>query len=217
MLQRVVSGEILTPTDVWPYLAEINHRTMNEYTVLVSMVRRAVAKVTDPAAKEVLNLVDTRLRATACAHRALCPPHDSPPRNFDEQLQIICAALSGSLLGDRDVRLALFCEPIALDPLRCWQAALIVSELITNAAKHAFVEERPGSIVVDARTKNDEVWCTVSDDGAAERSWMPGFGSGVVDTLAVNLGGKVVRRHSQSGSKITLCFPQFDAVSHGRT
>ena len=89
---------------------------------------------------------------------------------------------------------------------QCWYVGLIVSELITNAARHAF-NERAGSIRVETRSMDDQVLCTVIDDGAAAVRPARGSGSEINDALAAQLGGTLSRTFSANGTTATLTFP----------
>jgi hypothetical protein len=47
----------------------------------------------------------------------------------------------------------------------------------------------------------------VSNDGAVDKTWIPGLGTQLVDALAVGLDGFVKRRFGESGATAVLSFP----------
>lgn len=193
--------------DAWLYIDEITHRTLNDYTAMLSMLRRASSGMTDAAGVAVLDAVSARLRAAATAYGALRPLRGSLVRNLDDDLECLCASLTSSILADRSIRLTLAAEPIALDAQRSWQVSLIVSELVMNAAKHAF-SSAGGNIVVNLRAIGQTIHCAVIDNGRASLDRMPGRGAGIVDALAEDLGGQVIRQFSRTGSTIVLHIPR---------
>jgi two-component sensor histidine kinase len=193
--------------DAWLYVDEITHRTLNDYTAMLSMLRRASTGMSDAGAAAVLDAVAARLRAAATAYDALRPLRGSPVRNLDDDLERICASLTSSILADRTVRLTLASEHICLSARRSWQISLIVSELVMNAAKHAFSSFAEGGIHVNVRAIGGQIQCTVIDNGKASPCSTSGRGSNIVDALAADLGGKIVRHFSTNGSTVVLCVP----------
>jgi two-component sensor histidine kinase len=118
----------------------------------------------------------------------------------------LCHAMTSS--GERDIELQLaVTEPVMLDAKRCWRAELIISELITNASRHAFTS-RAGRISVAVETAAGRIICRVSDDGSLTATLKRGLGSELIDALAADLDGYVERIHKASGTTVTLFFPQ---------
>jgi two-component sensor histidine kinase len=128
--------------------------------------------------------------------------------DLNANLTQLCHAMTSFDFAERGIELHLaITEPVLLDAKRCWQAELVISELITNALRHAFAS-RGGRISVAVKTASGQVICRVSDDGSATTSLKRGLGSELMDALAADLGGYVERIHKASGTTITLFFPQ---------
>jgi anti-sigma regulatory factor (Ser/Thr protein kinase) len=68
---------------------------------------------------------------------------------------------------------------------RCWRAELIISELITNASRHAF-KQQAGRISVAVETVAGQIICRVSDDGSPTATLKRGLGSELIDALAAS-------------------------------
>ena len=201
--------------DPWPYVAEITHRTLNDYTNLLAALRRVRSRVADGAAGQLIEEMAERLHSTARAYRALSPPRTGGERRLDKQLQELCSALTRSILADRAIRLTVICEPVSVSARRAWQLCVIVSELVSNAARHAFVEKRTGEIVIELRVNAaDEIVCAVVDNGSAGPSAAPGCGTDIVDALTADLGGSVLRdRKPEEGLAVVLRVPRRDLHS----
>jgi two-component sensor histidine kinase len=199
-----------TAADAWLYIDEITHRTLNDYTAMLSMLRRASAGMSDAAGVAVLDAVSARLRAAATAYGALRPLGGSLVRKLDDDLECLCASLTSSILADRSIRLTLTAEPTVLGAQRSWQVSLIVSELVMNAAKHAF-DADAGAIVVNVRVIGQTIQCAVIDNGKGSRGYIPGRGTGIVDALAAGLGGQIIRQFSNAGSTVVLCVPRAES------
>lgn len=193
--------------DVWLYVDEMSHRTLNTYAAVLAIVEQARRKTSDTRGDDALKDVARRLKAAAAAQRALRPSQIAGDCRLDLELEKMCAALSISLLEPRGVALTLACDPIVLDARRCWQACLIVSELITNAIRHAFDTVSSGEISVAMRLRGNIVSCVVSDDGSACSAPAAGSGTRILDALASYLDGAILRRHTPTGSSVLLVFP----------
>jgi two-component sensor histidine kinase len=191
----------------WLYVDEISHRTMNDYAFMLATVERASRAVRDPIAVTALADVSARLAAGAGAYRVLGPPRDDDARRLDEDLEQLCAALSVSGLDVRNIGLTLCCEPVTLSARRCWIACLIVSELVSNALKHAFCDRGSGEIAIDVRAMAEQLRIVVSDNGCGAKVVTPGRGMGIVNALADELDGALLRRQTPSGSTIVLICP----------
>jgi two-component system, sensor histidine kinase PdtaS len=206
------SGQVIR-TGAWLYLDEITHRVLNDYTVMLSIIRRASMAVSDQRAGQALEEVAIRLGAASAAWQALRPPSGMLPQNLDETLAAVCKAISDSNLAGRQIELSLISDPLTIGGRRCWQISLVVAELILNAARHAFGPFRGGSIVVDVRAHAACIQCAVIDDGGATPIISPGRGCSIMDGLASELGGTITRTHTDRGSTVMLCVPMVEAMS----
>jgi two-component sensor histidine kinase len=89
---------------------------------------------------------------------------------------------------------------------RCWRLGLIVSELITNAERHAF-RNGGGLIRVELLPSLSFVECRVTDNGTGEANTCPGHGLKIVEALAKSLGGTIDQRFGPRGATAVLIFP----------
>lgn len=199
----------------WLYLDEVMHRVLNDYTAMLSVVRLATLKVSDSQTGEALDEITHRLNASATAFRALSPPSNRSSRDLDEDLEALCAALTTATLARKGIKLTFVADPVRLSAQQCWKICLVVSELITNAARHAFFGREDGTIIVELSMLGNEVRCTVADDGAAPASIAPGRGFAILNAIAIELGGKITRRHTSLGSTIVLRVPIAEADHKG--
>lgn len=207
MLAEIVTSKAPIAADAWTYIDEITHRTMNDYTVVLASLEFAATRVSDPSSQTVLQDVAKHLRVRAEAHRMLRPPRGAGIRQLDDDLTELCAALSTTLLVERSIELTLFCEPVSLEARRAWQICLIISELVMNAVRHAFVDRPGGAVNVEVRSDGRFVRCRVADNGSATIAPSPGGGTTIVDALVVDLGGRVARKYAQTGSAICVRIP----------
>ena len=69
-------------------------------------------------------------------------------------------------IADCDVKLELAVEDVELESHQAVSLALILTELIQNSLKHAFIGRTQGTIGVVLRSDGNQLVMTVADDGA---------------------------------------------------
>jgi two-component sensor histidine kinase len=194
-------------TGAWLYLDEITHRVLNDYTAMLCTVRAASRKNSRSEYVQALEELTDRLSASATAFRALCPPSNQVPSDLDAQLEDLCASLSASILAKKAIRLVFVADQVHASAQQCWKICLIVSELVTNAARHAFNEQAQGSIIVEITKQEDAIRCAVVDDGVSLATIVPGRGSAILDAMVAELGGTIIRNHTMWGSVVVFRVP----------
>jgi two-component sensor histidine kinase len=203
---RMQSTDSPLRAEPWLLLREITHRVCNEYTAVISSISRAAARATNDEAKLALLEAADRLCEHASVHGALQMPMGETAE-ISSYLRNLCRALSRSRLLDNGISLTLIEEPLVLASEQCWHVGLIVFELVTNAAKHAF-SGKGGNIQIECVAEPDRVLCSVSDDGSLSTSGLtPGRGSEIISGLAEHLGGAVMPMVDQCGTTVILVFP----------
>jgi len=188
-------------------LEEMSHRMNNELTSAIAAVSRAAARSKNEEVRATLSAVSDRLLAFAFVHRVLQMPSQSSEIDASVYLRQLCEAISRSKLADKGIGLALVEGSVRLEAVRCWRLGLIVSELIANAARHAF-DAAGGAIRVELLTSDAFVECRVSDSGRAAGPVRPGRGLRIVEALAGTLGGTIDYVFGEHGSAVVLVFPR---------
>jgi two-component sensor histidine kinase len=188
-------------------LQEFSHRIVNELSCAMSVLSAAEARCNSTEAKTALGQVQDRLRSFASVEHSLQMPQELAYVDATAHIRQLCQAISRSKLADRGIELFLSDHPCRMSSERCWILGLILSELITNAAKHAFAD-RPGAIRIELHPLGTSFQCRVSDDGASETKTHRGQGSRIVEALARHLGGTVESEFRTQGSNTVLIFPK---------
>jgi two-component sensor histidine kinase len=187
-------------------LHELNHRINNEFAAAISFVTVAAARSSNEEAKAALTGAAELLHRTADVHRFLQMPDHDTPVDAAAYLRQLCLSISRSRLDARQISLVLSAQPLRLQAERCWRLGMIVHELISNAARHAF-ENRGGAIRVAVWQDGAFVKCSVQDSGSVTTSIQPGHGLKIVNGLSRALGGRFRQTFGVRGSKSLLVFP----------
>jgi PAS domain S-box-containing protein len=189
-------------------LNELSHRVKNNMQMLYSLLRSAQRESKNAEAQAVLADASQRVGAMAAAQRLLYS--NSNPRSFSihEFLHAVCGSAQQAFGKGITVRIA--CDRGHLSNDVSMPLALILNELLTNAAKHGIDRSGTGEIGVTLRRHEGQMRLCVEDAG-------PGFdlhetgrlssGLGLIRGLARQLGGNftVERR---TGARCTVCFPE---------
>ena len=145
-IEVVEAGSSLSEANL--LLREFSHRINNEFASAIGVISLAAARCESNAAKAALSAVQNQLHSYAKVHHALQMPEYSVFVDASAYLRQPCQALSCSKLESNGIELVFVSSPIQLSSERCWRLGLIVSELVTNAARHAF-KDRSGTVRVE--------------------------------------------------------------------
>jgi two-component sensor histidine kinase len=118
-------------------LRELNHRINNELTCAICAVS-VEAMQSDSVAVKVAPLdVVALLHQCADVHRALHMPDQGGFTNAASYLQQLCFSITKYRMSFLGIRVLFSADDLRLEGERCWRLGLIISELLTNVARHA--------------------------------------------------------------------------------
>jgi two-component sensor histidine kinase len=196
----------LSPSEAQLLMREFLHRIDNEFASAVGVIAIAAARTANEEVKAALVAAEDHLQNYAQVHLALRMPEHDVPIDAAAYLRQLCRAISRSKLDSKGIELILVGRAFLMNSERCWRLGLIVSELITNAARHAFRDDG-GLIRVELLLSRTFVHCRVTDNGANEINIRPGSGLKIVEALAKSLGGSIGHHFGPRGAESVLRFP----------
>jgi two-component sensor histidine kinase len=188
-------------------LSELVHRLTNELTAAVGLIDLASLRAGTTDTRQTLEEVRESLASFARVHQALEAPRVLTRMDAGPHLRRLCDAMLAAKLQQRGIDLRYAGRSLLIDSERCWKLGMIVFELITNSAKHAF-PDAAGTITVDVYCVRQIARCRVADDGSSGTpSARPSTGLSIVNALARELGGAFHQRIDSRGSVSTVTFP----------
>jgi two-component sensor histidine kinase len=201
-LTKANKGLIAAEAEKSVQLAEASHRFKNELAILSSLLRLELRNLADPAARAALSATSSRIRVIARLHDRL-EISESAAAVIDtrEFIHALCDDLTQAMIGMRPIDLKVEAERHLMPQELALMLGLIINEFVVNALKHAFPDERPGTIVVTFQCTGDEFILAVVDDGIGligPSSCDHGQGQGLMKSLVSKLDG-VVSVGSNSG------------------
>jgi two-component sensor histidine kinase len=195
--------------DLGTLLRELNHRINNQFASAISSMTVEAVRAQGAEAKAVLSNAVELLHGYADVHRALLMPRYGTLIDAARYLRKVCRGLHGALLDRLNIQLTLKGDALPLQPERCWRLGLIVHEFVTNAAKHACFDGRPGEIRIKLARRDGLVNCVVSDNGSAaiRARHEQRQGLRIVGDLARSLGGRIEQGVGTDFRSFVLAFP----------
>ena len=185
---------------------EADHRIKNSLQLVCGLLRLQRSRLSDPDAIAALDDSIARVMAVSETHKALHESADLSHIAFGGMLRDLCAHASDlnplvSFVAD--------CIDIDLDTERAIPLGLIVSELLTNAAKHAYPDAR-GQVTATARLAGASIEILISDTGRGLPAHSEtGLGSTIVTALTRQIGAEITITSSAGiGTKALLRLSQ---------
>jgi PAS domain S-box-containing protein len=185
-------------------IREADHRIKNSLQLVTSLLGVQLRGVNDPEAADALRGAMTRVGAIATSHLALQGSEDLRQVDVAVTLRELCAQL-GQLHPSVGIT-CLPCPVLLLDADRAIPLGLAVSEVITNALRHAFPGRAGGTVVVGAAVEDGTVVIRVTDDGVGMKAeGGAGLGSRIIQSLVGRIGATVgVESEAGKGTVVTL-------------
>jgi two-component sensor histidine kinase len=190
-------------------LHEVNHRAKNSIQIAISLLNAQRHASDDPEVRLSLASAVERLSHIARVHSMLYGhTPDQQVIDFGEYLKVFCSELREALAGDIEV-VCRGSDELTLDSRRAVNLALITSEGVTNALKHAFPEGRTGTVSVScSRCGAERAILIVHDDGIGmgDGTGEATIGLKLMQTLVRGIDG-TLNIESAEGTRVEVTFP----------
>jgi two-component sensor histidine kinase len=194
-------------------LKEVHHRVKNNLQVVSSMINLQADRVKNAVAVDALKDTQNRVRSMALLHEMLYQSHNLSRVDFAAYIESLCAHLFRAITTDPGrVCLERHVDVVELNLEQAVPCGLIISELVSNALKYAFPENRAGRITIELRAQAGQtIDLTVADDGVGLPDHVTlgqttTLGLQLVSILVSQLNGTLVVER-EKGSIFHLLFP----------
>ncbi|HYF26389.1 MAG TPA: sensor histidine kinase, partial [Baekduia sp.] len=187
-------------------LHEVDHRVKNNLQLISSIVQLQLRRSPDEAVRQALGAVMERVGAISTVHRRLFQSDDVGRFDVADFIIDLTDDL-GPVAAEKGLRIDLSLEPVAVSSGKAAPVALIVSELMQNALKHAFPGGREGRIHVTVDRRGEDYRIMVEDDGVGSDWSHRGGGRYIVELLARQLRATVDWGRSERGARVAVTLP----------
>lgn len=189
-------------------LQEVQHRVANSLQIIASVLMQSARRVQSEEARGHIHNAHHRVMSIATLQRQLSAADDGNVELLP-YLSQLCQSLGASMIADPDrisIRVAVDTSVVGADI--SVSLGLIVTELVINALKHAFPDERTGLIVIDYRSTGNDWTLSITDNGVGmpggDDAPKPGLGTGIVEALVKKLEGDIQLTDAAPGTVVTI-------------
>jgi two-component sensor histidine kinase len=188
-------------------LAEVDHRVKNNLAILSSLFAMQIRASDSDAVREELGKAVGRVQSLAQAYdRLRYRPDSVAVVDAAPLLEGLATSLREALALDGSPSLEVEADPVMIGRDRAVAVALLVNEVVTNAAKHAFVGRVGGRICVRLTGQGSRAVLEIADDGIGMPKELAkaGLGRRLLHTLAKMARGKLTLASDRSGTRYRL-------------
>lgn len=196
-------------------LQDTNHRIGNSLATVSSLLGLQLARTSSDEVRNALEAAQLRVQAIASGHRRLRLGPDLETTDAAEFLADVIDDLAAATPPDKAVKFEKHLQPMIIAARDATTLGIVVSELVTNALKHAFAEGQAGTVHIRfERPEGGVTSLSVEDDGRgiASNDGQEGLGALIVKQLARQFGGTEpeYRAREGGGTSITVKLPRLD-------
>ena len=179
-------------------LKEIHHRVKNNLQIISTLLDLRFEKIEDEHSINALRESQERIKAMALLHEKLYQSSDLAHIDFADYVEKLALFLFNSYMADPErITLKLDAGYLPMEIDRAIPCGLIINELVSNALKHAFPDNRPGEISIGFHMGDDgRITLAVADNGIGMPEEIDPAHSGtlglqLVSMLARQLRGRI--------------------------
>ena len=193
-------------------LHEVDHRVKNNLQLISSLLLLQNRRVTDPAVKSALRGMLERVSAIATVHRRLFQSDDIERFDVSAFVRDLVSDMMGGA-GREDIRVRLDLERVDVAASKAAPLALVISELFSNALRHAFPAGQGGEIFVGISRNDTAFRIEITDNGVglAPPEKSSGFGLTIVQLLCQQLKARQETSSADPGARVVIHMPVNDA------
>lgn len=188
-------------------LQELSHRVRNNLQLIHGMLDLASADVN--SIRDSLAAIARRVFTLAQVYDHLLGTGMQTSIDLAGYLRALCTGITNTMTHGR---IALVCgamEPMATNLDIVTAIGLAVTELIANAQKHAFPDDRSGIITLTLYRQGDVTTLNIVDNGqgmTTDQTTSKRHGLGLVNRLVQQIKGQIAFTSDSSGTTVTITF-----------
>ncbi len=185
-------------------MREVHHRVGNSLQIIASVLARDAREVQSLEARRHLENAHRRILAVATMEQQLQSPHEDHDIEIAAYLDRLGRSLTESVVaGSTQISVDAQARMVPAEVAMC--LGLIVTELVINALKHAFVADTDGRITLTYRVEGQDWHLIVSDNGVGmpigdHRPGETGLGKSIIAALVMQLDAHFDASGSMNGS-----------------
>ena len=197
-------------------LEELQHRIANSLQIIASIILMKARAVQSKETRFHLEDAHKRVLSIAAVQKQLHASGATGAIAIAPYLSKLCESLAHSMIGDtRPISLKVVGEGGSATSRQAESLGLIVTELVMNALKHAFPDDKAKGKITVAYDMIGTNWkLSISDNGIGKRDGgfaqgKSGLGTGIVKALAHQLDAQVETLAGPGGTTVSITHATF--------
>jgi chemotaxis protein methyltransferase CheR len=197
-------------------LEELQHRIANSLQIIASIILMKAHVVQSEETRFHLEDAHKRVLSVAAVQKQLHASGSTGAIEITSYLSQLCESLATSMIGDaRPISLKVIGEGGSATSRQAESLGLIVTELVMNALKHAFPDEKTKGQITVAYDMAGTNWkLSVSDNGIGKSDdsfakGKSGLGTGIIKALSQQLDAQVETIADAGGTSVSIIHATF--------
>lgn len=190
-------------------LKEIHHRVKNNLEIVSSLLSLQSAQIRDADVLNAMAESQHRVQSMGMIHQKLYMGKNLAAVEMKDYFKNLADYIVDAYGMQKRISVDVAMDACELDVDMAIPIGLIVNELLTNALKYAFPDQRKGKVRVSLKKKKEKLQLDVIDDGVgmAIKNEEPGsgFGTQLIGLLTKQLDGKIVL-NTHKGTSVSIQF-----------
>jgi two-component sensor histidine kinase len=203
-------------------LEELEHRVGNSLQIIAAIILMKSRMVTSEETRLQLQDAHKRVMSVAAVQKHLHASGGAGPVEMAPYLKQLCDSLKTSMIGDyRPTTLKVTSDAGSVTSREAVSLGLIVTELILNALKHAFTDDRTDRQIAVGFAAAGTNWkISVADNGVGAPVGVfaqakSGLGTSIVNALAEQLEARVDVASGPQGTSVLVTHATFAKMPNG--
>jgi PAS domain S-box-containing protein len=192
-------------------LEEIHHRVKNNLAIISGMLQLQAFEAENEEIRNALNDGQLRIQSIGIVHELLYQSENFVDISFEEYISKLIETIKNTLpFNHQHIDVEVDTGDVLLDINQAIPTAILINELVTNAYKHAFDDNRSGTIEILLKKSDQEISIIVRDDGKGlPEDFSVGdhasIGMNLIETLTNQLDGELFYT-SDRGTEFKVVF-----------
>jgi two-component sensor histidine kinase len=199
-------------------LEELQHRVANSLQIIASILLMKARTVQSEETRLHLQDAHKRVMSIAAVQKQLHASGANGSIEIKPYLARLCETLAVSMIGDsRPISLKVVGEGGLATSRQAESLGLIVTELVMNALKHAFPDQKAEGQIIVAYDMVGTNWkLSVSDNGIGKPAvafpqGKSGLGTGIIKALSQQLDAQFTTMAGSEGTTVSITHATFPA------
>lgn len=188
---------------------EVDHRVKNSLQSLSAYVQLQARAAISEETRSVLSATDNRISAVATLHEQLYLADAGPSVALDRYVARLCDHLRSG--APENVKLLVSIAPVTTGSRQAVAVGTLINEFVTNSYKHAFPDQKAGTISVTIDAEADGLVRVVCcDDGVglgnSTNAHSGGLGMQIARIICLELGADLALQPVERGVSLEIAF-----------